>query len=164
MRIISIDPGYERLGIAVLEKNNGQKEKVVFSDTIQTSSKKEFRERLFEIGKEFENILKKYAPKVLAIENLFFNTNQKTVINVSEMRGALIFSALKNGLQVFEYTPLQIKAAITGYGKADKNQVIFMIQKLVDIEKEIKYDDEYDAIACGLTFFASDLKEVKNLI
>ena len=154
MRVISIDPGYERLGIAVLEKEKNGQEKLIFSDTFKTSPKKDFKERLFEIGQRVEKIIKEYQPEFFAIEKLFFNTNQKTAMNVSEVRGALIFLAYQNNLKVFEYTPLEIKTAITGEGRADKKQIIFMVERLIEIKEKIKYDDEYDAIACGLTFFA----------
>lgn len=153
MKVLSIDPGYERLGVAVIEKENG-KENLLFSETIKTSPKKEFTDRLFEIGYVVEKIIEKYNPEFFAIEKLFFNSNQKTATNVSEIRGALIYIALRNKMKVFEYTPLQIKVAVTGQGRADKKQVMFMIDRLIKIEKKIDYDDEYDAIACGLTFFA----------
>ena len=153
MKVLAIDPGYERIGIAVIEKVNG-KEKLIFSSTFKTLKKDKFIDRMFQIGQEIEKIIEKYHPEFFAIEKLFFNTNQKTATNVSEIRGALIYLALRNNLKVFEYTPLQIKVAVTGQGRADKKQVMFMIERLIKIENEIKYDDEYDAIACGLTFFA----------
>ncbi len=154
MKILSIDPGYERLGIAILEKKEGQKEKYIYSETFKTSAKLDFIERLFLLGQRIEEMIEQYQPDILAIEKLFFNTNQKTATNVSEARGAIIYTALKNKMKVFEYTPLEIKTAIAGYGRADKKQVIFMTKQLLKIDKEIKYDDEYDAIAVGLTFLA----------
>ncbi len=157
MKILAIDPGYERLGVAVLEKEK-EKEKYIFSETFKTSAKLEFSQRLFLLGKRIEEIIEKYQVEVLAIEKLFFNTNQKTATNVAEVRGALIYIALKNNLKLFEYTPLEIKMAVAGYGRADKKQVIFMIHQLLKLSKEIKYDDEYDAIATGLTFFAHNQK------
>ena len=155
MRIISIDPGYERVGIAVLEKQvKSAREKLLYSDCFQTSAKIPFAERLKLIGAEIEKIIKKYKPKTMAVESLFFNSNQKTAMLVAEVKGALKYIALKNKLQVSEYTPLQIKIAVTGYGRGDKNQVTTMVKNLIEIKKEIKYDDEYDAIAVGLTYFA----------
>ncbi len=154
MKILAIDPGYERLGVCVLEKNKNQKEKLLYSDTFKTDAKLEFTQRLFLIGQELERIIEEYKPKALSIEKLFFNTNQKTATNVSETRGAVIYICLKNKMKVFQYTPLEIKTAITGYGRSEKKQVLFMLKQLIEIKKEIKYDDEYDAIACGLTFFA----------
>ena len=156
MRILGIDPGFERLGVAILEKNKGdKKERVLFSECFKTSAKLEFPERLFLIGKEIKKIIKKFQPEILAIETLFFTSNQKTVMGVSEARGVIMYQALLNQIPVFEYTPLQIKIAVTGYGRGDKKQVTEMVTRLIKIEKEIKHDDEYDAIAVGLTHLAS---------
>ena len=90
----------------------------------------------------------------MAIETLFFNSNQMTAMKVAEARGVALYESSKLGLEVFEYTPLQIKIAVTGYGRSDKKQMIDMICRLVTIEKEIKHDDEYDAIASAITCFA----------
>ncbi len=155
MRILGIDPGYERLGIAVLEKNkNNKKEKVIFSECFKTSAKLDFNERLKLIGKEVKKIIQKYQPGVLAIETLFLNTNQKTVMRVAEARGVAIYEASCAGLKIFEASPLQIKIAATGYGKANKEQINKMVKILVDIEKNKSSDDELDAIAIALTAFA----------
>jgi crossover junction endodeoxyribonuclease RuvC len=158
MTILSIDPGYERVGIAVLEKSSTGSggEELIYSDCFKTSKELPFIERLKLVGQEVERVIKEYKPEAFAIEKLFFNTNQKTATNVSEVRGAVIYIALKNKLKVFEYTPLQIKVAVAGDGHGDKEQVIAMVKNLIKIEKEIKYDDEYDAIAVGLTCFASE--------
>lgn len=152
MIILGIDPGYERLGIAILEKNkNDKKEKVLYSECFKTSAKLAFGDRLFLIGKHVHEIIQKYKPEVLSIETLFSNTNQKTVMHVSEARGVIIYEAKKENLKVFEASPPQIKMATTGYGKADKNQVIKMVKLLVNIEKNKNSDDELDAIAIALT-------------
>ncbi|AKM83953.1 TPA: crossover junction endodeoxyribonuclease RuvC [Candidatus Campbellbacteria bacterium] len=155
MKIISIDPGYERVGIAIIEKEGGQKEKLIYSDCFKTSPKLPLTERLFLIGQEINKIIREYGAKALAIETLFFTNNQKTVMGVSEARGVIMYQAMLNKIPVFEYTPLQIKIAVTGYGKSDKKQVTDMVLRLIKIEKEIKHDDEYDAIAVGLTHLAS---------
>lgn len=154
MRILSVDPGYERLGLSILEKEKGGSEKLVYSETFQTSSKKDFLDRLFEIGKRTEEIIQEFNPECLAIEKLFFNTNQKTATNVSEVRGVIIYNCQKNGMKIKEFTPLEIKVAVAGHGRASKDQVISMTQKLIDVGENVKFDDEFDAIACGLTFFA----------
>ncbi|OGI63193.1 crossover junction endodeoxyribonuclease RuvC [Candidatus Nomurabacteria bacterium RIFCSPHIGHO2_01_FULL_40_12] len=155
MKILGIDPGYERLGIAILEKNkNNKKERVLFSECFKTSAKLEFSQRLKLIGEEVKKIIKKYEPEVLAIETLFLNTNQKTVMRVAEARGVTIYEAAQAKLEIFEATPLQIKVAVTGYGRASKEQIIKMAKILVDIEKSKTSDDELDAIAIALTAFA----------
>ncbi|MBU3668756.1 MAG: crossover junction endodeoxyribonuclease RuvC [Candidatus Taylorbacteria bacterium] len=154
MRIISIDPGYERLGVAIIEKTRTQKETVIYSDCIRTSSDLVFEDRLHQIGNSIERILEEHTPEALAIENLFISNNQKTAMRVAEVRGVLIYLAKKFNLSVKEYTPLQIKLAVTGDGKSGKDQVIRMVKMLVKNIKDKALDDEYDAIAIGLAFFA----------
>ncbi len=157
MRVLSIDPGYERVGFAILEKKEGGSgETVLYSDCFKTSANIPFPSRLKLIGNEMERITTLYKPKACAIEKLFFNTNQKTALLVSETRGMFLFLAETKLLSIHEYTPPQIKTAITGDGHCSKKQIISMIPKLVNIQKDIKYDDEYDAIAIGLTFLARE--------
>ncbi len=155
MRIIGIDPGYGRLGVAIVEKKNGA-ERVIFSTCLTTDKKMGMPARYLSLGQELERLIKKYDPEKLAIEKLFFTTNQKTASQVSEVRGFIIYLAAKSGLAVLEYTPLQIKSTITGYGKADKNQVIDMVKRLVKLDDSKKPDDEYDAIAVALTALARE--------
>lgn len=155
MKLISIDPGYERLGIAIIEKNN-PKNVLVFSECFKTSAKIDFEDRLFLLGEEVEKIIKKHKPEVMAIEKLYFENNQKTAMNVAEVRGALIYIAKKFDLKIFEYTPLQIKVAVTGYGKSDKSAIANMVPKLINVSKSISSDDELDAIAIGLTCLATE--------
>ncbi len=162
MKILGIDPGFERLGIAVLEKNKGEKkERVLYSECFKTSAKLEFSERLRLIGEEVARVIKKYKPEVLAIETLFLTTNQKTVMRVAEARGVAIYEASRAGMKVFEASPPQIKIATTGYGRADKAQINKMVKILVDIDQTKtrqrngrESDDELDAIAIALTAFA----------
>lgn len=153
MRIISIDPGYERLGIAIVERT-GNKEVLVFSECFKTKASLPFFERLGLVGREVARVIHEYSPTALAIENLFIETNQKTAMRVAEVRGAILYQAHILELKIYEYTPLQIKVATTGYGKATKQQVISMVKKLVSGAGAIKQDDEMDAIAIGLTHFA----------
>ncbi|KKR65032.1 MAG: Crossover junction endodeoxyribonuclease RuvC, partial [Parcubacteria group bacterium GW2011_GWF1_40_5] len=140
MRILGVDPGFERLGIAVLERTpevlpQGQKEKIIFSECFKTSAKLEFSVRLSLIGEEVRNIIKKYKPEVLAIETLFLNTNQKTVMRVAEARGVVVYESARAGLKIFEASPPQIKIATTGYGRANKEQINKMLKILVEIDK-----------------------------
>ena len=155
MKILGIDPGFERLGVAILEKNTGDKtEQVIFSECFKTSAKLEFADRLKLIGEEVNTVIKKYKPEMLAIETLFLTTNQKTVMHVAEARGVVIYEAIKANLKIFEASPPQIKIATTGYGKADKEQVMRMVKILVKVDNTKKSDDELDAIAIALTGFA----------
>ncbi len=155
MRIIAIDPGYDRLGIAVLEKQNGA-EVALFSSCVITSKKNTHAERLAHIGKEIQLVIEEFEPEALAIETLFLATNQKTAMPVAEARGVCLYEAAKAGLKVFEYTPLQVKVAVTGYGKSDKSQVTEMVKRLIKLPERKRLDDEYDAIAVGLTCMASN--------
>ena len=155
MIILGIDPGFERLGIAILEKNKGEKkEKIIFSECFKTSSKLDFSERLHLIGGRVKKIIKKYRPEILAIETLFLNTNQKTVMHVAEVRGVIIYEAMNSGLRIFEASPPQIKVAITGYGRANKEQMMKMVKILLTTSNSTKSDDELDAVAIALTAFA----------
>src|SRR3989339_793562 len=154
MKILGIDPGYERLGIAILEKNKTGKEIVVYSECFNTSAKLKFEERLLLLGQKVEKIIQEYKPEVLAIETLFLTTNQKTVMHVSEARGVVIYEASQAGLKVFEASPPQIKIATTGYGRANKEQIMKMVKILVKIDNKKTSDDELDAIAIALTAFA----------
>lgn len=154
--ILSIDPGYERLGIAILKKDLQNKAFLDFSECFKTSVKLDFSERINLVGARVEEIIKKYSPKVLAIENLFLTNNQKTAMRVAETRGVLIYVAKKFGLTVHEFTPSQIKSAVTGNGQSDKVAIEKMLKILLPELKKTdkKIDDEYDAIACGLAYFA----------
>lgn len=155
MRILGIDPGYERLGIAVIEKLDVGKETLLYSNCFRTDSKNPFGERLFLVGQEIDRVCSHYSPDILSIETLFFNTNQKTAFMVSEVRGVTLYEAMRHKLQVCEYTPLQIKNAVTGYGRASKTQVDAMTRQLIDLPKTLNQDDEMDAIAIALTCSAS---------
>ena len=150
MKILGVDPGFERLGVAIIEKNK-TKDLVLFSECFKTSATLEFSERLALIGKEIQRVIKKYKPDVLSIETLFFTTNQKTVMHVAEARGVMIYECAKAGMKIFEASPPQIKIATTGYGKANKEQVMKMVKILVDIDNTKKSDDELDAIATAIT-------------
>ena len=127
---------------------------VIYSDCFNTKSELSLNERVSLIGKEIERIINEFKPEALAIEKLFFTTNQKTAMGVSEARGVIINEAQKMGLKIFEYTPLQVKIAVTGYGKSDKKAVMTMVKKLIQ-KPDLVSDDETDAIAIGLTCFAS---------
>lgn len=154
MIILAIDPGYERVGIAIIEKQKN-KDELIYSDCFKTESKTDFPQRLHKIGAEIDSLIEKYKPEILAIETLLFHTNQKTAIKVSEAKGVIVYSAVRKNLYIKEFTPLQIKNAVTGNGKSPKPQVTKMLKNLIEINKKIKYDDEFDAIAVGITCSAT---------
>ncbi len=159
-KILGIDPGYGRIGIAVM-KTVERKQELIHSECFETSSKLPYHKRLLLVGEKISQIIQEYQPEQVALETLLFSKNQKTAMQVSEARGVIIFVALKHNVLVREFNPNQIKLAVTGYGKSDKKQVILMVEKLVKmppLKKEVKrHDDEYDAIACALTASAITL-------
>ena len=154
MKVLAIDPGYGRCGVAVVEKNGGGKEILIYSSCIETSAKADFAKRLAQVADECARLIKTHAPDCLALEKLYFQTNQKTAMRVAEVRGALINTAQGAGIEVFEYTPGEVKSAAAGSGSADKKAVAQMLRALVKIEKKIEHDDEYDAIAIAVTHLA----------
>ena len=132
------------------------RETLVYSACFTTSSKLPFEERLVLIGKEINRVIDLHHPDALAVETLFFNNNQKTAMRVAEARGVIIHTGVSRRLAFYEYTPLQIKIAVAGYGKASKNQVASMVKKLLTISNTAMHDDETDAIALGITCLASE--------
>ena len=154
MKILAIDPGYERLGVTVMEKKDKEKETLLFSECFFTEAKLPHSSRLALVGAEILRVIEIYKPEALAIETLFFSKNVKTALKVAEARGVILHVAVSAGLSVLELSPAQIKIAVTGHGRSDKKQMISMIPRLIKINKTIEYDDEYDAIAAGITFFA----------
>ncbi len=154
MIILSIDPGFERLGIAIIQKEKEQKETLIYSECFKTHAKIPHHERLALVQNKFLEIIHTYKPEVFATETLLFSNNVKTALLVSEVRGILLANASSNNLKIFEYNPNTIKLAITGYGKADKGQVMNMVTKLITVPDGKNSDDELDAIAIGLTCIA----------
>jgi crossover junction endodeoxyribonuclease RuvC len=157
MIILGIDPGYDRLGLAVIEKVSKGREVVLYSACLQTSAKDIISKRLLEIGTEVGRILDEYKPQALAIETLFITKNQKTAMRVSEARGIIMYEAYKRNVDVHEYSPMQIKTAITSDGNSDKDHMIKMVNLLVKLPTKKRIDDEFDAIAVALTHSAQSL-------
>jgi crossover junction endodeoxyribonuclease RuvC len=153
MNIIAIDPGYDRCGVAILSQEHG-KPTLHYSTCITTDKKLTFPERMHTVHTECVALVEKYACASMALERLYFNTNQKTAMHVAEVRGMLIQIASSAGITVSEYTPPQIKSAVTGSGAAPKAALIKMVPLLVKMDARKRLDDEYDAIAIGLTHLA----------
>lgn len=150
MRIFGIDPGIARTGWAAIEVQSSNL-KVQGYGCIETTPDRNISERLLEVYKEISRLIKKYQSENLAIEELFFNTNSKTAFVVGQARGVMLLAAAQNNIPVFIYTPLQIKIAITGYGRADKNQVGKMVKTILKLTEVPKPDDTADALAVALT-------------
>ena len=155
MRVIAVDPGYDRIGVAVLE-GSASSVNLVFSTCIETDKQQDIYERIFDIGKQVNHIIDKYQPDAFAIEELYFSRNVSTALKVSEAKGVIVFQALDQGIPVVEYTPNQVKVATTGYGRATKTEVHKMVLMLtgLDASKKVR-DDEVDAIAVGITHLTS---------
>lgn len=171
MRILGIDPGYAIVGYGVIDYQN-TRFSVVDYGAILTEAGTPFNERLEQIYDETCAIMQKWKPEAMAIEKLFYNTNAKTVIDVGQARGVLVLAAQKNGLDIAEYTPLQVKQSVVGYGRAEKKQVQEMTKLILNLEKIPKPDDTADALAiaichahAGGSLFAGgriDLSRVRN--
>lgn len=153
-RVLGIDPGYDKLGVAVVEQKETGQTTLLFSDCVRPAPKKDFAERLFAVGQTIEKLITEYRPRAVALEKVFFANNQKTALQIGAVRGVILYLSKLANLVVAEYTPLQVKMDLTGYGRAGKTQIAIMVGKLIAISKIIKDDDEYDAIAIALTHLA----------
>lgn len=153
MRVIALDPGYDRLGVAVMDNESGQ-DILIFSTCLSSNKASSIPDRIANIGHQFQQLLTDHRPDTLAIETLFFNNNQKTAIAVAETRGVLMYLATTHGCTVVEHHPQEIKVATTGYGKSDKTAVVSMVKRLVPNCPPHALDDEYDAIAIAITCLA----------
>jgi crossover junction endodeoxyribonuclease RuvC len=151
MIILGIDPGLERMGCAVLKREKG-KETLLYSTCVITDRKKPYEERLLCLAKSLEKIMDEFKPDVLSVEKLFFAANQKTAMQIAEVRGIILYLTSKRKIRIKEYTPLQIKSCLTGYGRAEKQQVEKMACRMLNIKNPPKYDDEMDAIAAAITY------------
>lgn len=149
MRILGIDPGYAIVGYGVLDYQNN-KFSVVDFGAITTPAGMDFNRRLEIIYDEMEVIIKRHKPEAMAIEKLFYNTNAKTVIDVGQARGVIMLAAQKNQLPAFEYTPLQVKQSVVGYGRAEKKQVQEMTRIMLHLDSVPKPDDTADALAMAI--------------
>lgn len=154
MRVLGIDPGIARTGWGVIEVQSSEF-RVQSYGCIETNSKKEVSKRLEEIYTEILMLIKKYSPDEMAVEELFFNTNAKTAFIVGQARGVIILAAGKKNIPLAIYTPLQVKIAVTGYGRAEKIQIGKMVKTILNLKTIPKLDDTTDALAVGLTHLFS---------
>lgn len=160
-KILGIDPGFGRIGIAIIEEEKGNP-KLVYSECFETSAMFPHPERLLALADKIKKIIQKYQPEQMAIETLLWSKNKKTALQVAEARGVILFAGAESNLVIREFNPNQIKLAVTGYGKSDKKQIISMVNKLLKLETKKRYDDEYDAIAVALTSSAIKLSPDKH--
>ena len=149
MRILGIDPGYATIGFGVVDTDRGQVHMVTYG-AITTSAGIPLSRRLYQISTDMEELIAQVKPDVIAVEELFFNTNITTGIAVAHGRGVILCAAEICGIPLYEYTPSQVKVAVTGYGKAEKHQVMDMTKRLLKLKSIPKPDDAADALALAL--------------
>ena len=149
MIILGIDPGLAIVGWGIIESQRGNIRPIAYG-AITTPAHTDVEARLLMIKRDIKTLIEKYHPDEMAIEELFFNTNQTTAIAVAEARGVILCTAHELGVKISEYTPLQVKQAVVGYGKAEKRQVIAMVTSLLKLSKPPKPDDTADAIAIAI--------------
>ncbi len=149
IRILGVDPGYAIVGFGILDYD-GVKFTPIEYGAVLTEAHTPFPERLRSIHTDIEFIFDKYRPECMAIEKLYFNTNQKTGIDVAQARGVTVLSAAMRDVPIYEYTPLQVKSAVVGYGKAEKKQVMEMTRQLLGLAQIPKPDDAADALAIAV--------------
>ncbi len=150
MRIIGIDPGYATVGFGALDYD-GRRFRVISFGAITTPADSEFPERLLTIHRDMTDLIKLYEPDSISVEKLFFNTNHTTGIDVAQARGVILLSAAQCGVKIFEYTPLQVKSSVVGYGRAEKHQVQEMTRSILGLKDVPQPDDAADALALAIT-------------
>ncbi len=160
MKILGIDPGTATTGWGIIEEIKNEPKLVSFG-CIETSKHKSDVKRLKEIAGDLKMIIEQYQPDEVAIEDLFFFKNLKTAIKVAQARGVLMVTATNENLPVFEYTPLQVKQALTGYGRADKKQMQWMVKEVLKLKEIPQPDDAADALAVAMCH--SQSRKINNL-
>jgi crossover junction endodeoxyribonuclease RuvC len=154
MKVLGIDPGIARTGWGIVEQKDGKLKTIAF-DCFQTDAKEETSERLNKIHAHIRKLIKLYSPDIVAVEELFFNTNTKTAFVVGQARGVVLLAAAQEKIKNISYTPLQVKMAVSGYGRAEKAQVGQMVKVILGLKEIPKPDDTADALAVGLTHLFS---------
>ncbi len=162
-RVLGIDPGFALVGFGVVERD-GNYFKVIDYGVISTPKEDSFATRIANIYSGMLSLIDTYKPDEIAIEELFFFKNQKTVIPVAEARGVIVLAGIEKNIQMYEYTPLQIKQALTGNGRAEKKQIQYMVTNLLRLEKIPRPDDAADALAVALTHLQTNNQLVDNRI
>ena len=149
VRILGIDPGYATIGFGLIEAERAQVHMVTYG-AITTPAGLPLSKRLYQIETDLEELIRQVQPDVIAVEELFFNTNITTGIAVAHGRGVILFAAEKCGIPLYEYTPSQVKLAVTGYGKAEKHQVMDMTKRILKLKSIPRPDDAADALALAV--------------
>ena len=162
MTILGIDPGYAIVGFGVLQAQRGQA-RMLRCGAINTPAGVPMPQRLVQIQEDMETLIRTFSPDMMAIEELFFNTNVTTGIGVAQARGVILMTAAKLGVAIAEYTPSQVKQAVVGYGKAEKRQVMDMTRRLLHLTAVPKPDDAADAVAIALCHARSHTSRLSRM-
>jgi crossover junction endodeoxyribonuclease RuvC len=149
MVILGVDPGIATIGFGVISADNGKYSALEYGAII-TKPRQLLEDRLAQIFDELTGIILRHRPDCMAIEELFFNKNAKTAVDVCQGRGVILLAARKQNVDIYEYTPLQIKSSVVGYGRAEKQQIMYMTKLLLKLDKEPKPDDTADALAVAI--------------
>jgi len=161
--ILGIDPGIATVGFGIIE-SDGVKQRLIRCGAVTTSAHQRLSTRLEQIYSDVQELIKMFKPDAIAVEELFFNTNITTGISVAHGRGVILLAGQISGVPMFEYTPLQVKQAITGYGRADKKQMMEMVRRLLNLKETAKPDDASDALALAICHarFAGSLLNING--
>ena len=162
MLILGVDPGLATVGVGVVEARGGRFRALEYGAII-TKPRQLLENRLAQIYDQLTDFIVKHKPDVMAVEELFFNTNQKTEVAVAQARGVILLAAQKQGLDIYEYTPLQIKQSVVGYGRAEKKQIIYMTRVILKLDSDPKPDDTADALAAAICHGNQAMRSVPNI-
>ena len=163
MIIMGIDPGLATVGFGIINASRGTKFETVEYGAVLTPAKSKIPDRLAEIFENISQLVKTYKPDAVSVEKLYFNTNEKTAINVAQARGVILLAARLGKVPIYEYTPLQIKQALTGYGRAEKKQIMYMVKTILKLESEPRPDDTADALAAAICHAYSSSSALFNV-
>ena len=160
MIVIGIDPGTATTGYAIVDLNRKKQPKLIEADVFKTSQDHEMHVRLASLQLQLDQVMKIYSPTLMIIERLFFNTNAKTAMTVGQARGVILLTAAQYNLNVEEYTALQAKKVMTGYGRADKKQMQEAVMEFLGLPEKIKQDDANDAVAMAICYYKNNYEEL----
>jgi crossover junction endodeoxyribonuclease RuvC len=149
VRVLGIDCGSERTGYGVIE-SDGVDHRLLAAGVIRTDSKSRFEKRLLEIGSGLRNLIQQYEPETAAVEGIFYSANVKTALKLAHVRGVALLTIAEGGLELGEYSPLEVKTAVVGYGRAEKAQVQLMVCSLLRLKESIESEDACDALAVAI--------------
>ena len=163
MIIMGIDPGLATVGFGIISASGGTRFEAIEYGAVLTPAGEKVPDRLAEIFDNVSQLVKTYKPDAVSVERLYFNTNEKTAINVAQARGVILLAARLGNVPIYEYTPLQIKQALTGYGRAEKKQIMYMVKTVLKLESEPKPDDTADALAAAICHAYSSSSALFNV-